>query len=97
MVSPPIKRPHGISQAQAVRRLSYFASCAADAVRDRYDEQAVLAALGRLFPEQLPEAPQSSKDKLAAALAAGSTGDVVTMSFRRPLKKTTSSCGDAGR
>ena len=96
-VSPPIKLPDGIGQDQAARRLSYFASCAAHAVRDRYDEQAVLAALGRLFPEQLPEAPQSSKEKLAAALAAGSTGDVVTMSFRRPLKKTTPSYGDAGR
>ncbi|MGI8430367.1 MAG: hypothetical protein ACR2OB_13955 [Solirubrobacteraceae bacterium] len=96
-VSPPIKLPDGISQEQAVLRLSYFASCAADAARDCYGEQAVLAALGRLFPEQLPEAPQSSKDKLAAALAAGSAGDVVTMSFRRPIKKTTPSYSDAGR
>lgn len=96
-VSPPIKLPDAISQEQAVRRLSYFADCAADAVRDRYDEQAALTALARLFPEQLPEAPQSSKDKLAAALATGSLGDVVTMSFRRPIKKTTPSFGDARR
>lgn len=96
-VSPPIKLPDAISQEQAVRRLSYFAACAADAVRDRYDEQAALTALARLFPQQLPEAQQSSKDKLAAALATGSVGDVVTMSFRRPIKKTTPSFGDARR
>lgn len=96
-VSPPIKLPDAITQEQAVRRLSYFAGCAADAVRDRYDEPAVLAALARLFPDQLPEVPQSSKDKLAAALASGSVGDVVTMSFRRPIKKTTPSFGDARR
>jgi hypothetical protein len=96
-VSPPIKLPDGTSQDQAVRRLWYFATCAADAVRDRYDEQAVLTALSRLLPEQVPGAPQSSKDKLAAALAAGNTLPVITMSFRRPLKKTTPSYGDARR
>lgn len=96
-VSPPIKLPDAITREQAVRRLSYFASCAADAVRDRYDEQAALMALARLFPEQLPEAPQSSEDKLAAALATGAVGDVVTMSFRRPIKKSTPAFGDAVR
>lgn len=94
-VSPPIKLLDGITHEQAVRRLSYFASCAADAVRDRYQEQSSLIALGRLFPDQLPDAPQSSKDKVAAALAAGAVGGVVTMSFRRPIKKTTPSFGDA--
>ncbi len=70
-VSPAIKFPDGITQEQAARRLSFFASCAADAIRERYDEQAVLTALSRLFPEQLSDAPRPTKDKLAAALAAG--------------------------
>jgi hypothetical protein len=96
-VSPAIKLPDGITQEQAVRRLSFFASCAADALRDRYNEQAVLTALSRLFPEELFDAPRPAKDKLAAALAAGNTSGVVTMSFQRPIQKTTSSYGDAGR
>lgn len=92
-VSPAIKFPDGVSPEQAAQRMSFFAGCAADAVRDRYDEQAELIALSRLFPEQLTEAPP--KDKLAAALAAGNTSGVVTTSFGRPIRKTTSSYGDA--
>lgn len=66
-------------------------------MRGRYDEKAVLTVLSRLFPEQLSAAPRPAKDKLAAALAAGNTSGVVTMSFGRPTSKTTSSYGDAGR
>jgi hypothetical protein len=94
-VSPPIKLPDGISRQQAAQRLQFFASCAAEAQRHRYDAGAALAALGRLFPEQLPEAPTSPKGQLASALATGSSGAVVTNAFGRPVAKTTRSYGDA--
>ena len=96
-VSPPIKLPDGVSQEQAVRRLLFFASCTADAVRDRYDQQVTLIALSRLFPEQLAYAPRPAKDRLAAALAKGNAAPAVTAAFGRPLAKTTRSYGDVAR
>lgn len=94
-VSPPIKLPEGISREQAAARLGFFAACAGEARRNRYDEEPALSALRRLFPEQLASAPRSRKDELAAALAVGNAGPVVTRAFGRDIPKTTRSFGDA--
>jgi hypothetical protein len=96
-VSPPIKLPDGISQEQAARRLLFFAQCAADAVRDRYDQQAALIALSRLFPEQLSEPPRPARDRLASVLAKGNAAPTVAAAFGRPVAKTTRSYGDVAR
>jgi hypothetical protein len=94
-VSPPIKLPDGISRDQAYRRLSFFASCAAEAQRERYSAGEAIAALGRLFPKQLPEAPTAPKDRLAAALVAGNASAAVAQQFGRPLAKSLRAFGDA--
>jgi hypothetical protein len=94
-VSPPIKLPEGITRDQASRRLAFFASCAEEAQHERYSADGALAALGRLFPKQLPEAPTSSRDKLAAVLAASNTSAAVTKQFGRPLVKSPRAFGDA--
>ena len=96
-VSPPIKLPDGISHDRAIRRLLFFAGCAADAVRDRYDHQAALIALSRLFPKQLGEDPRPVRDRLASTLARGNAVPAVTAAFGRPVAKTTRSYGDAAR
>lgn len=96
-VSPPIKLPDGIAHGQAIRRLLFFAGCAADVVRDRYDQQAALIALSRLFSEQLGEGPRPVRDRLASSLARGNAVPAVTTAFGRPVAKTTRSYGDAAR
>jgi hypothetical protein len=93
--SAPIKLPAGISRDQAARRLSFFAECAAEAQRDRGSEARALAALGRIFPEQLPEAPGFAKDGLASAMVAGNASPAVAAAFGRPMVKSTRAYGDA--
>jgi hypothetical protein len=70
-VSPPIKLPEGITHAQAAMRLRFFGQRVADAIENRYDEQAVRRALADVFPEQLPDAPRSEKSAFARALRRG--------------------------
>lgn len=52
-----------------------------------------LLALGRVFPEQLVDAPRPGRDRLANALASGATVPAVTESLGRPVKKTYRSSG----
>ena len=94
-VSKPIKLPDGITREQAARRLTFFAGCLADAQRARYSDDGALKALGRIFSDQLPEAPIGPRDALAKALAGGNAGATVTTAFGRPVPKTTRAYGDA--
>lgn len=96
-VSPPIKLPPSITQAQASRRLRFLGDRLAEAIERRYDEQRVLEALGDVFPEQLPDAPRAAKADFARALRGGNVSQVqagVGAGAER-LRNTRSYGGDA--
>ena len=92
-VSDPIKLPDGISREKAVARLRFFAARIRDAIANRDDHARALAALADVFPEQLLDAPRSTKSRLADELRRGSTGPAIARTFG-PVRKTTRSFGD---
>lgn len=93
-VSAPMKLPEGISREKAVRRLAFFAARMKEALDHRDDHATALAALADVFPEQLAEAPRSSKSRFADELRRGSTGPAVASTFGA-VSKNPRSYGDA--
>ena len=95
-VSPPIKLPEGISHEQAAKRLRFFGDRVAEAIENRYDEQAVRQALADVFPGQLPDAPRSEKSNFARALRGGNVtpGVQAALGAGSERLKNTRSFGD---
>lgn len=95
-VSPPIKLPEGISHEQAAKRLRFFGKRIAEAIENRYDEQAVRQALAHVFPEQLPDAPRFEMSEFARALRGGNVTPAVqaTLGAGSERLKNTRSFGD---
>jgi hypothetical protein len=95
-VSPPIKLPAGISRDRAAKRLRYFRDHVQDAVDHSDDHARALEALGKVFREQLPEAPRSGADSTADALRGGVTAPAASALFGT-VSSEPRSFGDAAR
>ena len=95
-ISPPIKLPEGITHERAAKRLRYFAEHVQEAVDHADDHARALEALGKVFREQLPEAPRSGADSTADALRGGVTTPAASALFGT-VSSEPRSFGDAPR
>jgi hypothetical protein len=95
-VSPPIKLPDGISRERAVKRLRELANRIQEAVDHADDHTRALEALGKVFRDQLPEAPRSGAYRTADALRGGATAPAASAIFGK-VSSEPRSFGDASQ